>query len=63
MNDNFVVFIKRQGDYSNPYSLVSDEILSTIPKEVIFKIMKIGDPSTLTKEQMNELAKDLSRLT
>jgi len=47
---NFVIFKKQKGELTNAYSLVTTEILTTIPKEIIHKVVDVKD-KLYTKEE------------
>lgn len=54
----FVVFKKQEGELVNAYSLVTDEILATIPEEIIHAKKEVEDRlySTVELEMLrNEL--------
>ena len=54
MNNNLVIFKKQQGEIVNAYSLVNDNVLSSIPKNIILKIIKIEN-RLYSKEELEKL--------
>jgi len=50
----FVIFNKQKGELTNAYSLVTPEILLTIPKEIIYKVVDVED-KLYTKDEFISL--------
>jgi CO dehydrogenase/acetyl-CoA synthase alpha subunit len=55
----FVLFRRQEGQLTHAYSLVSKEILETIPKDIIKKVKEVGDVGIATKEQLKEWVEEL----
>jgi hypothetical protein len=50
----FVIFNKQPGEITNAYSLVTPEILATIPQDIIFKVVDVED-KLYTKDEFISL--------
>ena len=53
----FVIFKKQQGEITNAYSVVTPEILATIPVDIIQKTIDIED-KLYSKEELEKLLKE-----
>lgn len=53
-NNNLVIFKKQQGEKVNSYSIVSDSILTLIPKNIILKTVKTEN-RLYSKEELEKL--------
>lgn len=48
---HFVIFKKQPGEIKNAYSLVDDQTLPTIPKDIVLKVVDVEDKA-YTKEEL-----------
>ena len=53
----FVIFKKQKGELTNAYSLVTPEILATIPKDIILRVIDVKD-DLYTKDSFEKLVKE-----
>lgn len=53
--ENFVIFKKQEGEIVNAYSLVDDETLSTVPKDIIHKVIKVENGHDMGKDEFEKL--------
>ena len=53
----FVIFKKQQGEITNAYSVVTSEILATIPVDIIQKVVDVED-KLYSKEELEKLLKE-----
>jgi hypothetical protein len=51
---NLVIFKKQKGEKTNAYSLVNDELLKTIPKDIVLKVKKVED-KLYSKEELEKM--------
>ena len=50
----FVIFKKQKGEITNAYSLITSEILATIPQNIIYKVVDVED-KLYTKDEFISL--------
>jgi len=55
--NKFIIFKKQEGEIENSYSLVNEDIIKTIPTEIIYKVVDVED-KLYTKEELEELRKE-----